>query len=73
MINKVTLVGRLGADPEVRALKNGAKVARMNVATNESYKDNNGEWRDRTEWHTVIGWRYVAEKAEKLKKEGLCT
>lgn len=70
MVNKVTLIGRLGADPEVRRLENGAAVARIRMATNESYKDNAGNWQDRTEWHTVIGWRLLAEKAENSFKKG---
>jgi len=70
MINKVTLVGRLGSDPEVRRLENGAAVAKFSVATNESYKDNMGNWQDRTEWHSVVAWRYLAEKAENSLKKG---
>jgi len=72
MINKVILVGNLGKDPEVRHLENGTAVARFPVATNESYKDKNGEWQNMTEWHNVVVWRYLAEKAERsLKKGGL--
>lgn len=72
MINKVTLIGNLGADPEIRTLDSGTKVARMSVATNESYQDKaSGEWKDKTEWHTVIGWRYQAEKAERDFKKGM--
>ncbi len=70
MVNKVTLIGRLGADPEVKRLENGAAVARIRMATNESYKDSSGNWQDRTEWHTVIGWRLLAEKAENSFKKG---
>lgn len=70
MINKVTLVGRLGADPEVRRLESGAAVARIRLATSESYKDNMGNWQDRTEWHTVIAWRFLAEKVENSLKKG---
>ncbi|MEM8524238.1 MAG: single-stranded DNA-binding protein [Bacteroidota bacterium] len=70
MVNKVTLIGRLGADPEVRRLESGAAVARISLATNESYKDNMGNWQDRTEWHTVIAWRIMAEKAESSFKKG---
>lgn len=70
MINKVTLVGRLGSDPEVRRLENGAAVAKFSVATNENYKDNMGNWQDRTEWHSVVAWRYLAEKAENSLKKG---
>jgi single-strand DNA-binding protein len=70
MINKVTLIGNLGKDPEVRRLETGAAVARMTLATNESYKDKSGEWKDLTEWHTVICWRHLAERAEKQLKKG---
>lgn len=70
MINKVTLIGNLGRDPEVRRLENGAAVARLAVATNESYKDKAGEWQTVTEWHTVICWRNLAERAENQLKKG---
>jgi single-strand DNA-binding protein len=72
MINRVTIVGNLGKDPEVRHLESGASVARFSVATNESYKDKQGEWQTQTEWHIVVVWRGLAEKAEReLKKGGL--
>lgn len=70
MINKVILVGNLGADPEVRALESGAKVARLSVATNENYQDKNGEWQKITEWHNVVAWRGLAERAESYLKKG---
>ncbi|MFK7935165.1 MAG: single-stranded DNA-binding protein [Saprospiraceae bacterium] len=70
MINKVTLIGNLGSDPEVRRLENGAVVARFSVATNENYKDKSGEWQTQTEWHDVVAWRYLAEKAERELKKG---
>jgi len=71
-INKVILIGRLGRDPEVKYLENGAAVAKLGVATTESYKDKQGEWQDITEWHDVIMWRFLAERAEKsLKKVAL--
>jgi single-strand DNA-binding protein len=68
MVNKVIFIGNLGRDPEVRRLDNGATVAKFSVATNESYKDKSGEWQTVTEWHDVIAWRDMAEKAEKLTK-----
>lgn len=71
MVNKITLIGNLGADPEVRAISSGVKVARIRLATSESYKDNDGNWQDRTEWHTVIMWRDQAERAEKWLKKGM--
>jgi len=53
-INKVILVGNLGADPEVRTFQNGGKVCNLRIATSENWKDKNtGERREKTEWHTV--------------------
>jgi single-strand DNA-binding protein len=70
MVNKVTLIGYLGADPEVRRIENGAAVARIRLATSESYKDNAGTWQNRSEWHTVIAWRELAERSEATLKKG---
>ncbi len=70
MVNKVTLIGNLGADPEVRRLENGAAVAKLSVATNENYRDKNGEWQKITEWHNVVVWRWLAERAEQYLKKG---
>ncbi len=71
MVNKVTLIGNLGRDVEVRRLENGTAVAKFSVATNESYKDNKtGEWKKQTEWHDVICWRHLAERAEKQLAKG---
>ncbi len=67
-VNKVTLLGNLGQDPEIRTLENGVKVATISIATSENYKDQSGEWQEKTEWHRVVLWRWYAEKAEKLKK-----
>ncbi|MCP4442723.1 MAG: single-stranded DNA-binding protein [Aureispira sp.] len=72
MVNRVTLIGRLGKDPELRTLPSGASYVRFSLATNESFKDKDGEWQDATEWHNIIMWRQMAERAEKqLKKGGL--
>lgn len=68
MINKVTLIGHLGGDPEIRTLENGSTVGRFSLATNESYKDKEGNWQNKTEWHNVILWRDLAERAKQLKK-----
>ena len=70
MINKVTLIGNLGGDPEVRHLENGAMVARFSLATNENYKDKDGNWQKITEWHNIVVWRELAERAEKMLKKG---
>lgn len=71
MINKVTLIGNLGGDPEVRHLESGVQVARFSVATNESYKDKDGNFQQITEWHNVVCWRELAERAEKMLKKGM--
>lgn len=70
MINKVILIGNLGRDPEVRTLESGTKVAKFPIATNENYKDRSGAWQTRTEWHNIVAWTYLAEKAEQYLKKG---
>ena len=60
-INKVILVGNLGADPEVRYTAGGTAVARFNVATTERFKGQDGNWQDRTEWHRIVAWGKLAE------------
>jgi single-strand DNA-binding protein len=70
MLNRVTLVGHLGKDPEIRRLENGTPVGKFTLATNESYKDANNEWQTQTEWHEIVVWRGQAEQAEKLLKKG---
>jgi single-strand DNA-binding protein len=71
MINKVTLIGNLGGDPEVRHLDNGTAVGRFSLATNENYRDKDGNWQKITEWHNVTVWRDLAERAEKQLKKGM--
>jgi len=70
-VNKVILIGNLGKDPEVKYTPSGTPVAKLTVATNERYKDKDGQWQDRTEWHNVVLWQRLAEIAgEYLKKGG---
>ncbi len=70
-VNKVILVGRLGKDPEVRNLENGASVANFTIATSESYKDKTtGEKKEITEWHNIVLWRGLAEIAAKYLHKG---
>jgi single-strand DNA-binding protein len=69
-VNKVILVGRLGADPEVRSLESGTKVASIRLATSERYKDKNGNQQEITEWHNVVLWRGLADVTEKYLKKG---
>ena len=70
MINKVILVGRVGKDPEVRHLDNNATVANFTLATNETYKNKNGEKVTNTDWHNIVVWRQLAEIAGKYVKKG---
>lgn len=70
MINKVILIGNLGRDPEVRYLEGNVAVARFSVATNENYRDKKGDWQTTTEWHEIVCWRQLAERAEKQLKKG---
>lgn len=70
-VNKVILVGSLGADPDVRYTGGGAAVANLNLATNESYKDKvSGEWQERTEWHRVVLFGRMGEVAKEYLRKG---
>jgi single-strand DNA-binding protein len=70
-LNKVQLIGNLGKDPEVKYTPQGTAVAKVSLATNERFKDKDGQWQDRTEWHNVVLWQRLAEIAgEYLKKGG---
>ena len=71
-VNKVFLIGNLGADPEVRTFQNGGKVCNLRIATSETWKDKNtGERKERTEWHTVaIFSEQLANIAEQYLKKG---
>ena len=60
-VNKVILVGNLGADPEMRYTASGTAVANFNIATSERYKDREGNWQELTEWHRVVAWDKLAE------------
>lgn len=71
MINKVTLIGNLGQDPELRRLESGISVARFSIATTENYKDREGNWQDQTEWHDIVLWRQLAERAETQLRKGM--
>lgn len=70
MVNKVILIGNLGRDPETKRFENGSMVAKFPLATNESYKDKNGEWQTNTEWHNIVSWGGAAERVEKDYKKG---
>jgi single-strand DNA-binding protein len=61
MLNKATLIGNLGADPEIRYTQEGTPVATFNIATSESWKDKSGQKQESTEWHRIVAWRKLAE------------
>src|SRR5690606_29718527 len=69
-LNKVMLIGRLGADPEVRYTQSNTAVATLSLATSERYKDSNGEWQENTEWHRVIAWARLAEICQQYTRKG---
>jgi single-strand DNA-binding protein len=70
MRNKVTLIGNLGQNPEVKELNGGKKVAKFSLATNESYRNKAGEKITDTQWHNLIAWGKTAEIVEKYVKKG---
>ncbi len=69
-VNKVILVGHVGKDPEVRYLEGGVAVARLPLATSESYKNKEGQKIEQTEWHNIVLWRGLAETTEKYVRKG---
>lgn len=70
MINKVILLGNVGAEPEFRALDGGKKVARIRVATTERYTDQQGNKQEQTEWHSVTLWGGLADVVDKYVHKG---
>jgi single-strand DNA-binding protein len=76
-VNKVILLGNIGKDPEIKYTPSGTAVANFSVATGERYKDKEGQWQERTEWHNIVAWDKLAEiigqyveKGSKLYLEG---
>jgi single-strand DNA-binding protein len=68
-VNKVTIVGRVGQDPELKFTPSGAAVCNFSVATSERYKDKSENWQEKTEWHRVVVWGKLAEVCnQKLSK-----
>lgn len=70
MLNKATLIGRLGKDPETRYMTNGEAVTNVFLATSENYKDKQGEKQEKTEWHNLVFYRRLAEIAGEYLKKG---
>lgn len=71
MKNLIILIGNSGQDPEIRKLENGTSVAKVSLATKESWKDKDGEWQSTTEWHNLVLWRDLADRATNIKKGSL--
>ena len=69
-LNKVMLIGNLGRDPELRYTTSGIAVATFGLATNESWKDQDGNLQERTEWHNIVAWRKLAEICGEWLKKG---
>lgn len=69
-VNKVILVGNLGADPTMRYTPGGTAVANFNIATTEKFTNKNGERESRTEWHRVVAWAKLAEICNQYLKKG---
>jgi single-strand DNA-binding protein len=69
-VNKVTLIGHLGKDPEMKFTQGGMPVAKFTLATNERQKDKDGQWQDRTEWHNLVAFQRTAEIVGEYLKKG---
>jgi single-strand DNA-binding protein len=69
-LNKVMLIGNLGKDPELRYTTSGTAVATFSLATNESWRDADGNLQERTEWHNIVAWKKLAEICGEWLKKG---
>ena len=69
-LNRVTLIGRLGADPEIRYTSGGMGVANFNIATSENWNDKNGQKQERTEWHRIVVWGKLGELCKQYLAKG---
>ena len=69
-VNKVILIGNLGKDPELKHTSGGTAVAKFTIATNDRFKDKDGNFQDRTEWHNITCWARLAEIASEYLKKG---
>lgn len=68
--NRVQLIGHLGQDPEIKTLESGKKVANFTIATNDSFKNTEGQKVEETTWHNIVAWNGLAERAAKFLKKG---
>lgn len=65
-LNKVMLIGNIGKDPDIKTLQSGRKVVSFSLATSKSYRDNNGERKEETQWHNIVLWGKIAETFENI-------
>lgn len=70
LINSVRLVGYVGADPEIKSFENGGRILKSRMATNEPYKNKNGDWEDNTNWHNLVFRGKMVDVAEKIIHKG---
>ena len=70
MLNKITVIGNLGTDPEMRYTPNGNAVTSFRMATNRSYTTSDGERREETEWFTIVAWNQLAERVNQYLTKG---
>lgn len=70
LMNQVQLIGRLGADAEVKTTNQGIKVSTFRLATNERVRLKNGEWKEATQWHSCVAWGELYKAIERLGKKG---
>lgn len=70
MLNKVMIIGRLGADPDIKYTQSGAPIASLRIATDESYTDRNGTRQEKTEWHTIVAFQRTAEICQQYLHKG---
>lgn len=68
--NRVQLIGRVGSDPEVKSFDGGKKVANVNIATSDFYKNEKGERVEQTEWHRIVAWGKTADVIEQFVSKG---
>lgn len=68
--NSIQLIGNLGREPEIRTLNGGRKVGQVSIATSDNFKNEKGEWQQRTQWHNLVAWGPQAEYLEKYLRKG---
>jgi len=69
-VNRITILGNLGRDPEIKTTQSGKSVCTLNIATSEIHRDKSSEWTESTDWHNVVLWEPLAGIAEKYLKKG---